>query len=194
VSDEGTTLAYQRRIYCTATASLTLVLLLAGCNGFKDPNAKNFTRALNYHFSHNDDCLFPSAIRFPYEASTSSTEPDSHKKGLDALAGAGLLKSLEDRDIHVKRYEMTPYGSHIPPRFCYGHRVVTSIDGFTPPAVINGQQSTQVNYHYKMMDVPGWADSDAIRKAFPAFATETTGDPQDHTTLVMTVNGWQVPE
>ncbi len=187
-------MAYERRIYGTAAASLTLVLLLAGCNGLKEPNAKNFTHALNYHYSNNDDCLFPSAIRFPYEASTSSTEPDSHKQGLDALAGAGLLKSLEDRDIHVKRYEMTPYGSHIPPRFCYGHRVVTSIDGFAPPAVVNGQQSTQVDYHYKMMDVPGWADSDAIRKAFPAYAKETTGNPQDRTTLVLTVNGWQVPE
>ena len=87
-------------------------------------------------------------------------DKDPKKKGLDALADAGLLKSLEDRDIHVKRYELTTYGKRVPPRFCYGHRVVTSIDGFTPPATVNGQQTTQVNYHYKMMDVPGWADSD----------------------------------
>ena len=88
-------------------------------------------------------------------------------KGLDALAAAGLLKSLEDRDIHVKRYELTTYGKRVPPRFCYGHRVVTSIDGFTPPAVVNGQQTTQVSYHYKMMDVPGWADSDSDAQGLP---------------------------
>jgi hypothetical protein len=170
-----------------------LVLLFTGCSGFKKPSVKNFTTALNYHFSHNDDCLFPSAIRFPYETSTSSTEPNSNKKGLDALKEAGLLKSLEDRDIHVIRYEMTPYGSHVPPRFCYGHRVVTSIDGSTPPAAVDGQQTTQVDYHYKMMDVPGWADSDKIRKAFPAFASATTGDPKDRTALVLTINGWRVP-
>ena len=106
----------------------------------------------------------------------------------------GLLKSLEDRDIHVKRYELTTYGKRVPPRFCYGHRVVTSIDSFTPPAAVNGQQTTKVNYHYKMMDVPGWADSDAIRKAFPAFAKATSGDAQDQATLVLTMNGWRVPE
>ncbi len=173
---------------------LALGILLAGCNGFKKPNAKNFTTALNYYYSNNDDCLYPSAIRFPYEASTAAGETDSHKKGLDALADAGLLKSLEDRDIHVKRYELTTFGKRVPPRFCYGHRVVTSIDGFTPPAPVSGQQTTQVSYHYKMMDVPAWTNSDEIRKVFPAFAKSTAGDAQDHATLVLTVNGWRVPE
>ena len=175
-------------------AALTLMLLLAGCNGFKKANAKNFTRALNFYFSNNDDCLFHDPVRFPYEASTAPGDTDPRKKGLDALAAAGLLTSLEDRDIHVKRYQDTTYGSRVPPRFCYGHRVVTSVDSFTPPATVNGQQSTTVEYHYRMMDVPGWADSDQIRKAFPAFAQATTGDAQDHTTLVLTVNGWRVPE
>lgn len=190
-AERGHNLANRLRVYGTAVA---LMMVLTGCNGYKKANTKNFTAALNYHFSHNDDCLFPSPIRFPYEASTSATEMDLHKKGLDALAAAGLLKSLEDRDIHVKRYEMTPYGSHVPPRFCYGHRVVTSIDNFSPPAVVNGQQTSLVEYHYKMMDVPGWADSDQIRKAFPVFAEETKGTPQGKTAVVLTVNGWRVPE
>ena len=180
-------------ISCTAT-SLTLLLGLTGCNGFKTPNAKNFTKALNYYYGNNDDCLFPSAIRFPYEASTAPGDTDRNKKGLDALTAAGLLKSLEDRDIHVKRYEMTTYGSHVPPRFCYGHRLLTSIDSFTPPTTVNGQQTTRVTYHYKMMDVPGWADSDQIRKTFPVFAKEASGDAQDTSTLVLTINGWRVPE
>ena len=81
-----------------------------------------------------------------------------------------------------------------PPRFCYGHRVVTSIEGFTPPAPVSGQQTTQVSFHYKMMDVPAWADSDEIRKVFPAFAKATAGDAQDHATMVLTVNGWQMAE
>jgi len=101
---------------------------------------------------------------------------------------------LEDRDIHVKRYELTPYGNRVPPRFCYGHRVVTSIVSFTPPTAVNRQLTTQVDYHYKMMDVPGWSDSDQIRKTFPAFANATSGNPEDHATLVLTVNGWRIPE
>jgi hypothetical protein len=71
--------------------------------------------------------------------------------------------------------------------------VITSIDGFTPPAAVDGQQTTKVDYHYKMMDVPGWADSDGIRKAFPVFAKATSGDAQGQTTLVLTMNGWRVP-
>jgi hypothetical protein len=185
-------MARQKWMYRAGTA-LTLGLVLAGCNGFKTANAKNFTQTLNFYYGNNDDCLFPSAIRFPYEASTASGDKDPRQPGLDALAAAGLLKSLEDRDIHVKRYELTTYGQRIPPRFCYGHRVVTSIDGFTPPAAVDGQQTTKVDYHYKMMDVPGWSDSDAIRKAFPAFAKATSGNAQDQATLVLTVNGWRFP-
>jgi hypothetical protein len=186
-------MARQRQIYRAATA-LTLGLVLAGCNGFKAATPKNFTRELNIYYGNHDDCLFPSALRFPYEASTAAGDKDPRKPGLDALADAGLLKSLEDRDIHVKRYELTTYGKRVPPRFCYGHRVVTSIDGSTPPAAINGQPTTKVDYHYKMMDVPGWADSDEIRKAFPAFAKATSGSAQDQATLVLTMNGWRVPE
>jgi hypothetical protein len=186
-------MARQRWIYQAGTA-LTLGLLLAGCNGFKAANAKNFSRELNIYYGNHDDCLFPSAIRFPYEASTTNGDKDPRKPGLDALAAAGLLKSLEDRDIHVKRYELTTYGQRVPPRFCYGHRVITSIDGFTPPAAVDGQQTTKVDYHYKMMDVPGWADSDQMRKAFPDFAKATSGNAQGQTTLVLTMNGWRVPE
>jgi hypothetical protein len=42
--------------------------------------------------------------------------------------------------------------------------------------------------------VPGWADSDQVRAAFPAFAKATSPDAQDHATLALTINGWRVPE
>jgi hypothetical protein len=186
-------MARQQWIDRTATA-LALGIILTGCNDFKKPTPKNFTGALNTYFSNHDDCLFPSALRFPYEASTTGADVDKNKAGLDALTTAGLLKSLEDKDIHVKRYELTTYGKRVPPRFCYGHRVVTSIDSFTPPAPVDGQQTTQVSYHYKMMDIPGWADSDSMRKAFPAFAKATAPDAQGQTRVVLTQNGWRVPE
>jgi hypothetical protein len=186
-------MARQKWINRTGT-SITLGLMLAGCSGFKAATPKNFTGALNAYYGNHDDCLFPSSLRFPYEASTIPSQKDPNMKGLDALEAAGLLKSLEDRDIHVKRYQLTTFGQRVPPRFCYGHRVVTSIDSFTPPAAVNGQPTTQVSYHYKMMDVPGWADSDQMRKTFPAFAKATSADAQDRTTLALYQNGWHVPE
>jgi hypothetical protein len=182
------------KTFFTLGAALIAGLLVSGCQDFKKPSDKNFTSALNYFYSKHDDCLFPSAIRFPYEASTGAGEVDPNKKALDALADAGLLRSLEDRDIHVKRYEMTTYGQRVPPRFCYGHRVVTTIDSFTPPAPVDGLPTTTVTYHYKMMDVPGWAQSDEIRKVFPAFAKATSGDAQDQQKLVLTQYGWRYPE
>jgi hypothetical protein len=186
-------MARQRPIDRIATV-LALGLILAGCNGFKKPTPKNFTGALNAYFSNHDDCLFSSSLRFPYEAGTSGGDKDPNIKSLDALEGAGLLKSLEDRDIHVKRYELTTFGKRVPPRFCYGHRVVTSIDSFTPPAMVDGQSTSQVSYHYKMMDIPGWANSEAMRKAFPALAKASSPDAQGRTAVVLTMNGWRVPE
>jgi hypothetical protein len=186
-------MARQKWIYSTGT-TFALGLMLAGCSGFKAATPKNFTGALNAYYSNHDDCLFSSSLRFPYEASTTGAEEDKNKKGLDALTAAGLLKSLEDRDIHVKRYELTTYGKRVPPRFCYGHRVVTSIDSSTPAAAVDGMKAMQVNYHYKLMDVPGWADSDQMRKAFPDFAKATSPDAQGQTTVVLTQNGWRVPE
>ena len=186
-------MARQKWLYHISTG-IAVGILLAGCTGFKDPSPKNFTGALNAYYGNHDDCLFSSGIRFPYEASTTGADADPRKKSLDALADAGLLKSLEDRDIHVKRYSLTPYGSRVPPRFCYGHRVVTSIDGFTPAAAVDGMKAMQVNYHYKMMDIPGWADSDQMRKAFPDYAKASSPDAQGQTTVVLTQNGWRVPE
>ena len=71
---------------------------------------------------------------------------------------------------------------------------MTSIDSFTPPAPVDGQQTTQVSYHYKMRDIPGWADSDSMRKAFPVLAETTGPRAQDTKGVVLTMNGWRVPE
>jgi hypothetical protein len=170
-----------------------LGVALTGCEGFKKETPQNFTAAINAYYTKHDDCLFQSSLRFPYEASTSSAEKDPNLKSLDALETAGLLRSLEDRDIHVKRFEQTTFGKRVPPAFCYGHRVVTSIDSTSPAPPQEGMKAVQVTYHYKMMDVPGWADSDQIRKAFPAFAKATSSQATGQSTVVLTQVGWRVP-
>ena len=72
-------MARQKWIYHTGTG-LAVGMMLAGCTGFKNANPKNFTGALNTYFSNHDDCLFPSALRFPYEASTASNEKDPRSR------------------------------------------------------------------------------------------------------------------
>ena len=78
--------------------------------------------------------------------------------------------------------------------FCYGHRLISAIDSFTPPAQANGFPETQVVYHYAMEDVPVWAKSADVRAAFPAMARATSGTATDKATLAATMAGWSVPD
>jgi hypothetical protein len=180
----------RRKAIPFVATGVVLISLLVACSGYKAANQKNFSGALNTYYLNHEECLYPSALRFPYETDTKEKTP-----GLDALTGAGLLERTEEKNIHVKRFSLTNYGrTRVTPRFCYGHREVTSIDSFTPPTTVNGQQTTQVQYHYKLVDLPGWANSDQMRAAFPALAKASGDQVQDTAKLVLTPNGWRVPE
>ncbi len=81
------------------------------------------------------------------------------------------------------------------PRFCYGHRNITAIDSFTPPAPANGFPETQVALPLHRAGCPGlWAKSEAMRAAFPDMALKTSGNASDKATLAGTIAGWQVPD
>jgi hypothetical protein len=174
------------------TASLALASLLmatAGCHSKTAPTPENFTTALNTHFLDHPDCLFPEAPRFPYETS----DPVKTKQ-MNTLVTNQLLTVEVERDIHVSRYTPTPTGERAAPRFCYGHRVVSSIDSSTPPAQANGFPETQVVYHYTMEEVPVWAKSTDVQAAFPTMAHDTSGTATDKATLARSAVDWQVPE
>ena len=117
------------------------------------------------------------------------------KQRMDAMMKAGLLKEpTEDKSIHVEVYDLTAAGERAAGNFCYGHREITSIDNFTPPTkAANGMLQSQVAYHYKMMDVPVWAKTDDMLKAFPEMAKALAGDATGQNTLANAGVGWQVP-
>jgi hypothetical protein len=173
----------------TAIAVALLVLPLAACNSKSKATPENFIAGLNAHFTDHPDCLFPDAPTFPLE----TTDP-ARTKQLNALVDAQLLDVAVERDIHASRYTPTVMGTRLAPRFCYGHRNVTTIDSFTPPAPANGFPETQVIYHYTLQDVPVWAKSAAMRAAFPDMALKTSGNASDKATLAGTIAGWQVPD
>ncbi len=170
-------------------ASAFLLIPLTGCTYKSSPTPKNFIAGLNAHFLEHSDCLFPEAPTFPFETS----DPDKTKQ-MNALVDAQLLTVSVEHDINASRYTPTEMGARVAPRFCYGHRVVTTIDGFTPPAQTNGFPETQVTYHYTMDNVPVWAKSVAMRAVFPALALNTSANASDHATLAATMAGWQVPD
>jgi hypothetical protein len=168
---------------------LSFLFLLSGCASSKSrATAANFTAGLNKHFLEHSDCLLDN-IRFPFEASGRDKT-----KQMDSLVKAQLLEKTEETSIHVSRYTVTPTGARYAPRFCYGHREVTSIDSFTPPAAANGFTETTVVYHYVMNDVPVWAKTPEVEAAFPEMAKATSGQATGKAILAQTPVGWQVPD
>lgn len=168
-------------------------LLAAGCATDTKPTNAKLEKALNTYFEGHNVCLFPTALRFPYEVSPG---PDAkvEKTRMDALVAAGLLKEQMEAAIKVERYTLTPLGERVKGRFCYGHRVVTSIDGFTPPVKQDGFLQTTVSYHATMMDVPVWVKTDEMKAAFPEMATAISGPQPGQMKMANAGAGWQIPE
>jgi hypothetical protein len=172
----------------TAT-TLAVIALASGCNtGKSAPTPANFTLAINNHFLDHPDCLF-SDTRFPFE-----TSDPAKTKQMDSLVKSLLLDKSVESSIHVSRYTVTPAGTRYAPRFCYGHREVTSVDSSTPIAVNDGFKETTVTYSYTMKEVPVWAMSHDVQAAFPEMARATTGQLTAKATLAQTPVGWQIPD
>ncbi|WP_415199641.1 hypothetical protein [Silvibacterium sp.] len=179
----------------TSSISLFAVAMLslaAGCTDTKPSNAK-FEKSLNAYFENHNECLFPSGMRFPDEEKT-GPEAATLRKQLDAMSDIGLLKREDEHDIQMVKYTLTPLGQRTAPRFCYGHRMVTSIDGYTQPAKQNGFLESTVSYHYMMMDIPVWANTDKLKAVFPKMADSISGNASDKQVMATVGAGWQVPE
>jgi hypothetical protein len=174
-----------------AAATLSLFAMIAtGCNntGKAAATPANFTIGINNHYLDHPACLLTDT-RFPFETS----DPVKTKQ-LDTLVKNLLLEKSVETAIHVSRYTVAPAGTRYAPRFCYGHREVTSINSFTPVAVANGFQETTITYTYTMKEVPVWAESHDVQAAFPDMARATTSQATDTITLAQSPVGWQVPD
>lgn len=176
-----------------ATAITCVFLFLCGCSSANQPTDKNFLAAINTYYQERSDCLFPEGRRFPYEVSPGPDAKQS-KAQMDSLTDAGMFKRLEDRDLHVDSYSLTPIGQRYAPRFCYGHREASAIVSFTPPGPRNGFTETDVTYRYSMGEVPVWAQTDSIKAVFPQMGKELSGSATDTITLANAGAGWQVPQ
>jgi len=171
-------------------ASVSLLLLATGCQSSKTKaTPQNFIAALNAKFQDHSECLFPDPPRFPL----STTETDKMKQ-MDSLVKATLLSVKGEAALHVSRYSLTPFGERYAPRFCYGHRNVTAIDSFTPPAPANGFPETRVTYRYTLADVPVWAKTPEVQAAFPEMAHAISSEATAQATLAQTIASWQVPD
>ncbi len=174
-----------------AVVSFLLVgfAVVAGCDSKTAATPKNYTAALNAWLVGRPDCLLPDSPRFPFE-----TSDPLKTRQMDSLITAQLLTKQTEPAIHVSRYTPTVTGARVAPRFCYGHREVTSIVDAPSPATANGFPETKVTYRYKLMDVPVWAKSAGVMAAFPKMADEVDNGGTATTTLAKTMAGWSVPD
>jgi len=191
-----------------AKRSVTLAIsaaavLAAGCHS-NTVDKMAFKSALNNYLGGRPECVWSDPIKFPAQADTSN---DAQTRGYDALTDAGLLvrSSAEKKRFligskQVNNYDLSDKGRSTwtadPSQpgygnFCFGHREVTIIDSFTPPATSGVTQYT-VNYHYDVAGVPVWANSAEMKTAFPRLANDTSGQQAAAAVLVQSSDGWQV--
>lgn len=192
-----------RSIFHTAVLCGAMALLVTGCNKKAD-NTINYSNAIDTYYSAHPACLWPDSVKFPVQVDTSDT---SQTTGYDALVDQGLLvrttaekKKLIITSKQVTNYDLSDHGRSAwtvdvqQPgfgNFCYGHRKVSSIDSSTPTTSDVGA-TTQVAYHYKLADAPGWATAAETQNAYPQVRADLSGAQAAHATLTNTSNGWQV--
>ncbi len=182
------TICAMRRL---AVACACVGLLAAGCSSDLKPTNAKLEKGLNDYLAGHSECLYPTGRSFPYEVAPGNGAK-ADKKQMDALKDAGLLKEEDDFETHVARYSLTLAGQRYAPRFCYGHKVVSSIDGFTPPVHQGNVLQTTVSYHATMTEIPVWVRTDAMEAAFPKMAADISG-PQPGQMVMGTAGvGWSV--
>jgi hypothetical protein len=169
------------------------MIALAGCSSQPKTSPKSFEKPLDAYFADHSECLYRPALNFPLELPMGKGS-NTERQQLDALTGADLLKKETEGGLKLDRYTLTAAGERAGRQFCYGHRTVTGIDGFTPPAQQGGFVETTVSYRYTMQDVPLWVKTPAMEKAFPKMAQDISGNAIGQVTMGATGAGWEVVE
>jgi hypothetical protein len=192
-----------RSTFHTVVLCGAVALLATGCNKKAD-NSINYSNAIDTYYSAHPACLWSDSVKFPVQVDTSDT---SQTSGYDALVDQGLLvrTTAEKKKLIITSKQVTNYDLSDNGRsawtvdvqqpgfgnFCYGHRKVSSIDSSTPTTSDVGA-TTQVAYHYKLADAPGWATAAETQNAYPQVHADLSGTQASHATLTNTSNGWQV--
>jgi hypothetical protein len=189
---------YTAALLCGAT------MLFAGCNKQDDSKA-NYQAAINTYYKAHPACLWQDTKKMPVQAATSD---DAKTEGYDALTDAGLLtRTTAEKKVfivaskQVNNYDLSDQGrsswtadSSQPGygNFCYGHRAVDSIDSFTTGVNGAGVKTAEVNYHYSLADVPGWAQNAEVKTAFPTLGSALAHSQPGQDSLMLSGSMWQV--
>jgi hypothetical protein len=196
-------IVFINRVHNCALALGLFALVAIGCNNGSDTDL-SYKAAINDHFKAFPACIWSQPKKLPVQAATAD---DSKTEGYDALTQEGLLtRTTAEKKVfiiaskQVNNYDLSENGrtSWSPDssqpgygNFCYGNREVTSIDNSTPGTNGAGAKTADITYHYRISNVPKWANSQEMKIAYPSVATALSSNPSDNVTLVMTGDHWE---
>ncbi len=163
----------------------------------------NYQTAINDHYKANPLCIWSQPKKFPAQVATSD---DAKTEGYDALTQAGLLvRTTAEKKVmiiaskQVNNYDLSDAGrSTWTPdpaqpgygNFCYGYRVVTSIDNSTVGENASSAKTAVVDYHYKVTNAASWAHSPGMNTAFPSIDAALSTSQAAKASLVMNGEHW----
>ena len=192
-----------KRYRAVSLLSVLAALSLLGCNRMADSDA-NYLKALNKYYSSHPSCLWRDPVTFPFQQDAVNTRSAA---AFDALVQQSLLTraTAEENATNGVRKQVNTYDLSSKGRsewvadskdpgtgnFCYGHRVATAIQSFTPTTSSAGATTTVV-YRYTITDVPEWAKAAEVQAGFPSLQADLTGRQVGRATLTDTRKGWEI--
>ncbi len=197
-------------------ATVTIFAVFLGCDS-KKPTTGNFEAALQKYFDKHPACEqffmsgFPMEVILDRNGKPAGIASDIELE--ESLVKAGLLKVSESTKHtpgnmfmpatteQIKTYTIAPghdevwvadEAGHQGRQLCYGQVKVTGVDNFTEPGDVFGHHISEVDYTYKLTDIPSWAQEKSVRGHLPGLANgHDEKEQKSKATLELTHNGWQ---
>ncbi len=195
-----------------------LSISLAGCSNPNTADNANFSKAVKTYFQKKPEltaACIPLAFveQFPAKIATSDAFSKNTLMQLEALTQAGLLTESnttlpvsaiglgQSHTESAKEFTLTDLGKKYiiigtdffdsSPNLCFATPKLKDITNFTTPADAMGYRVSQVSYEYNLTDIPSWAASSLVQKAFPQIAQSLNKTISGNSTFVLTHQGWQ---
>jgi len=197
--------------------TVTVLVMLSGCNSEKKPNTDNFTKAINQYLAKNGPACTFFAQTFPIDVPAfelkdkagtapqmAALEKTELVRGSDTTAVIhGMMGALgPSAPRPARRYDLTDTGRKYfqmkagtlgqSDAFCYGQEQVDSIVKWDEPTTQDGTSVTEVTYTYKFQQLADWAKQPDVQQAFPAIkSTVEQAGANQVVEVHLTNNGWE---
>lgn len=214
--------AIATRLVAATLMGLAPVMILTGCDDPKEVSAKNFGKVIQDGLKKQGEvCLerlrWPVQVNLGASSEAFNAQATSDASRMAALEAHGLVSStIEESTDFLKQksrtqiYRLTDAGSKyllerdIPnflgdgstkrTDFCWARMQLADIVKWMGPGQSGAYPVVSVKYTYQLANVPEWAQSPNITKAFPEIQQRLAGQKQEEmaATLRLSNLGWEM--